>query len=196
MSKLRRTSKSSTKLADDLVGQGFEVSPRSALRLLPRLDSSLQANAKVKEGRQRPDRDAQFRYLNAQADSFVDGGQPVISVDKKKELLGNYANGGVEWAPVGGPERVEVRDFADRRRGLQRLPAARLKSRAGSASRRDRPGDHRLPLPARNLQVEPDRAPHVQLLRWLLNTGPLTRSLRAANVRTDGLSQGLIVREL
>ena len=118
MSKLRWTSKSSTKLADDLVGQGFEVSPRSVLRLLHRLGYSLQANAKVNEGRQSPDRDAQFRYLNGQADNFVDDGQPVISVDtKKKELLGNYANGGAEWAPAGEPERVEVHDFADRSLG-------------------------------------------------------------------------------
>ena len=63
MSKLRWTSKSSTKLADDLVEQGFEVSPRSVLRLLHRLGYSLQANAKVAEGRQHPDRDAQFNYL-------------------------------------------------------------------------------------------------------------------------------------
>jgi transposase len=104
MSRLRWTSKSSTKLADDLVGQGFEVSPRTVLRLLHRLGYSLQANAKVNEGRQHPDRDAQFRYLNGQADNFVDDGQPVISVDtKKKELLGNYANGGAEWAPAGEP---------------------------------------------------------------------------------------------
>jgi hypothetical protein len=118
MSKLRWTSKSSTKLADDLVGQGFEVSPRSVLRLLHRLGYSLQANAKVNEGRQHRDRDAQFRYINDRADAFVDDGQPVISVDtKKKELLGNYANGGAEWQPAGEPERVEVHDFADRALG-------------------------------------------------------------------------------
>ena len=114
MSKLRWTSKSSTKLADELVDQGFEVSSRSVLRLLHRLGYSLQANAKVAEGRQHPDRDAQFHYLNDMATSFIDDGQPVISVDtKKKELLGHYANGGNEWAPEGQPERVEVHDFAD-----------------------------------------------------------------------------------
>jgi transposase len=114
MSKLRWTSKSSTKLAEDLVRQGFEVSSRSVLRLLHRLGYSLQANAKVTEGRQHRDRDAQFHYLNDSASAFVDDGQPVISVDtKKKELLGNYANGGSEWAPAGQPERVEVHDFAD-----------------------------------------------------------------------------------
>jgi transposase len=84
MSKLRWTSKSSTKLADDLVGQGFEVSSRSVLRLLHRLGYSLQADAKVNEGRQHPDRDAQFGYINDRAGAFVDDGQPVISVDTKK----------------------------------------------------------------------------------------------------------------
>ena len=88
--------------------QGFEVSARTVLRLLHRLGYSLQANAKVIEGRQHPDRDAQFRYLNDMAPGFIDDGQPAISVDtKKKELIGDYANGGAEWAPAGEPERVE-----------------------------------------------------------------------------------------
>jgi Rhodopirellula transposase DDE domain len=115
MSLLRWTSKSSTNLARDLAGQGFAVSSRTVLRLLHRLGYSLQANAKVTEGRQHPDRDAQFRYLNDTAQSFIDDDQPVISVDtKKKELIGDYANGGVEWSPQGEPERVQVHDFADR----------------------------------------------------------------------------------
>jgi transposase len=114
MSRLRWTSKSSTKLADELVHQGFEVSSRSVLRLLHKLGYSLQANAKVSEGRQHPDRDAQFNHLNDTADAFIGDGQPVISVDsKKKELIGNYANGGAEWAPAGEPERTNVHDFAD-----------------------------------------------------------------------------------
>ena len=118
MSKLRWTSKSSTKLAAELVDQGFEVSSRSVLRLLHRLGYSLQANAKVTEGKQHPDRDAQFHYLNDMATSFIDDGQPVISVDtKKKELLGDYANGGTEWSPEGEPERVQVHDFPDRSLG-------------------------------------------------------------------------------
>jgi hypothetical protein len=114
MSRLRWTSKSSTKLADELVRQGFEVSSRSVLRLLHKLGYSLQANAKVSEGRQHPDRDAQFNYLNDTASAFIDDDQPVISVDsKKKELIGNYANRGAEWAPSGEPERTNVHDFAD-----------------------------------------------------------------------------------
>jgi transposase len=118
MSLLRWTAKSSTKLAEDLVRQGFEVSSRTVLRLLHRLGYSLQANVKVTEGRQHPDRDAQFGYLNDTAAAFLDDGQPAISVDtKKKELIGDYANGGTEWSPEGEPERVQVHDFADRALG-------------------------------------------------------------------------------
>lgn len=114
MSLLRWTSKSSTKLADELERKGFEVSSRTVLRLLHQLGYSLQANAKVTEGRQHADRDAQFRYLNDMASAFVEDGQPVISVDtKKKELIGDYANGGAEWAPAGEPERTQVHDFVD-----------------------------------------------------------------------------------
>ena len=114
MSRLRWTSKSSTKLAEELVRQGYDVSSRTVLRLLHLLGYSLQANAKVTEGRQHPDRDAQFHYLNDQAEAFIDDDQPVISVDtKKKELIGDYANGGTEWSPEGKPERVAVHDFAD-----------------------------------------------------------------------------------
>jgi transposase len=118
MSALRWTNKSSTKLAAELVSQGFEVSSRSVLRLLHRLGYSLQANAKVTEGRQHEDRDAQFGYLNEMATTFIADGQPVISVDtKKKELIGDFANGGKEWAPAGAPERVGVHDFKDRALG-------------------------------------------------------------------------------
>ncbi len=114
MSLLRWTSKSSTKLATELVAKGYEVSSRTVLRLLHQLGYSLQANAKVTEGRQHPDRDGQFRYLNDLAQGFVDGDEPVISVDtKKKELIGDYANGGREWAEAGTPERAQVHDFPD-----------------------------------------------------------------------------------
>jgi hypothetical protein len=118
MSLLRWTSKSSTKLADELVRQGYEVSSRTVLRLLHQLGYSLQANAKVTEGTQHPDRDGQFVYLNDTAATFIADGQPVISVDtKKKELIGDYKNGGQEWSPGGEPERVQVHDFADRALG-------------------------------------------------------------------------------
>ena len=118
MSLLRWTSKSSTNLAAELVGEGFDVSSRTVLRMLHYLGYSLQANAKVTEGRQHADRDAQFRYLNDMAVGFIADDEPVISVDtKKKELIGDYANGGAEWSPEGEPERVQVHDFADRSLG-------------------------------------------------------------------------------
>ena len=118
MSLLRWTSKSSTKLADELVRQGYEVSSRTVLRLLHQLGYSLQANAKVTECRQHPDRDGQFGYLNDMAASFIADGQPVISVDtKKKELIGDFKNGGREWSPGGEPEHVQVHDFADKALG-------------------------------------------------------------------------------
>jgi len=118
MSRLRWTQKSSTKLADELSAQGFDVSARTVLRLLHRLGYSLQANAKVNEGSQHADRDAQFGYLNTVAGEFQEADQPVISVDtKKKELIGDYANVGREWQPTGEPEEVNDHDFADRALG-------------------------------------------------------------------------------
>ena len=114
MSLLRWTSKSSVKLAEELERRGFSVSSNTVLRLLHLLGYSLQANAKVTEGRQHPDRDEQFRYLNETAVSFIAQNQPVISVDtKKKELIGEFANKGNEWALSGAPERVNVHDFKD-----------------------------------------------------------------------------------
>jgi Rhodopirellula transposase DDE domain len=112
MSLLRWTSKSATNLATELVRQGFDVSPRTVLRLLHRLGYSLRANAKVTQGKERADRDAQFRYLNSTVADFLAAGQPAISVDaKKKELVGDYANGEVEWQLAGLPARA--RDFSD-----------------------------------------------------------------------------------
>ena len=118
MSLLRWTSKSTEKLADELVRRGFKVSADTVGRMLKKLGYSLQAPAKVKEGTTHPDRDAQFRYLNAQAAAMVADGQPVISVDtKKKELVGEFDNGGGEWQPAGEPTRVNVHDFIDPAQG-------------------------------------------------------------------------------
>lgn len=114
MSLLRWTSKSTAKLARELVRQGFEISDDTVGRILKRLGYSLQSPAKVKEGAAHPDRDGQFRYLHGLARDFVTAGEPVISVDtKKKELVGDFDNGGVEWQPEGEPVRVNVHDFVD-----------------------------------------------------------------------------------
>jgi hypothetical protein len=82
------------------------------------LGYSLQANRKTREGSQHPDRDAQFEHIAARVRRFQRRGQPVISVDtKKKELVGDFKNGGREWRPKGEPEEVRVHDFMDKRLG-------------------------------------------------------------------------------
>jgi transposase len=114
MSYLRWTSKSTYELADELVRRGFQASAELVRRLLHQMGYSLQAPAKAKEGTSHPDRDAQFVYLNKLVSRFVKDAQPVISVDtKKKELIGEYANGGRERHPGGEPTRVGVHDFVD-----------------------------------------------------------------------------------
>ena len=115
---LRWTSKSTSKLAEELVRQGYRVSADSVGRLLKRLGYSLQAPSKQKEGTRHPDRDGQFRYLDKMAETFLADGQPAISVDtKKKELVGEFANGGREWHPKGEPTEVNVHDFVDKQLG-------------------------------------------------------------------------------
>jgi transposase len=112
------TSKSVRKLAAELRGLGHEVSYRTVARLLHELGYSLQANRKTKEGRQHPDRDAQFRHINEKVAAAIEASQPVISIDtKKKELVGEYKNGGREWRPKGDPVAVNVHDFPDKELG-------------------------------------------------------------------------------
>jgi len=114
MSPLRWTLKSTRVLAAELTRLGHKVGANLVGDLLRYLGFSLQANAKVTEGARHPDRDAQFRYINDRATEHLSAGQPVISVDcKKKELVGDYANGGKEWEPQGSPTRVGVHDFPD-----------------------------------------------------------------------------------
>ena len=108
------TSLSAARLAAELTRRGHAVSERTVNRLLHDLGYSLQSNRKTAEGRQHPDRDKQFRHLNRKARAFQRRGDPVVSVDtKKKELVGDFANGGREWRPKGDPERVRVHDFKD-----------------------------------------------------------------------------------
>jgi hypothetical protein len=113
MSPLCWTCKSAAKLAGELRSRGHDASERTVNRLLHALGYSLQANRKTIEGKGHPDRDAQFQYINRRVQAFQRRGQPVVSVDaKKKELVGQFRNGGREWRPRGQPEEVEVYDFA------------------------------------------------------------------------------------
>jgi Rhodopirellula transposase DDE domain len=115
MSFLRWTCKSAAKLAAALQTQGHRVSERTVNRLLHDLGYSLQSNRKTLEGCAHPDREAQFQYINRRAKAFQQQRQPVISVDtKKKELVGQFRNGGHEWHPHGQPEEVNVHDFPDK----------------------------------------------------------------------------------
>jgi hypothetical protein len=115
---LRWTSKSVRHLAEGLRELGHEAHFTTVAQLLRGLGYSLQANVKTREGRQHPDRDAQFRHINAVAKRAVKQGQPVISVDtKKKELVGDFKNAGREWRPTGEPELVRVHDFKDKQLG-------------------------------------------------------------------------------
>lgn len=117
-SPLRWTCKSTSTLARELTQQGHPVSARTVGRLLRAAGYSLQGNRKTKEGGAHPDRNAQFEHINATVKQFQRRRQPVISVDtKKKELVGNFKNGGREWRPQGEPEEVRVHDFLDKKLG-------------------------------------------------------------------------------
>ena len=96
----------------ELTRQGHPVSADTVHKLLKGQGFSLQANARTIEGRQHPDRDAQFRYINQQARAHLASGDPVISVDaKKKEQVGQYASPGRGWRPAGNPVKVADHDF-------------------------------------------------------------------------------------
>ena len=113
-SPLRWTCRSTRNLAEELRRQGHRVGERTVALLLHRAGYSLQSNRKVREGDSHPDRNVQFEHINAQVLAFQRRGQPVISVDtKKKELVGDFRNGGREWRPQGEPDEVRVHDFLD-----------------------------------------------------------------------------------
>jgi hypothetical protein len=117
-SPLRWTCKSTTQLATALNRQGHRISPRKVAYLLREQKYSLQATRKTEEGTSHPDRNEQFQYIHDRVKEFQERGQPVVSVDtKKKELVGNFHNGGREWQPAGSPERVNVHDFPDKELG-------------------------------------------------------------------------------
>lgn len=115
---LRWTCKSTRRLATELSSHGHAVSHTTVAEELHLQQYSLQRNRKTREGASHPDRNAQFLYIHETASAVQTRGDPVISIDtKKKELLGNYKNGGQEWAPKGTPREVKVHDFLDKQLG-------------------------------------------------------------------------------
>jgi len=109
------TAKSVRALARTLRDQGHEVSHETVAKSLRSLDYSLQGNRKTKEGSNHPDRDAQFRHINETVKAALLAEEPTISVDtKKKELVGDFKNGGREWRPKGDPVEVRTHDFKDK----------------------------------------------------------------------------------
>ncbi len=111
-------SKSMDKLADALTAMGHPVSADTVRKELVKLGFSRQFNRKSHEGSNHPERDAQFEHINANVVAAQANHQPVISVDtKKKELIGNFKNGGSDWRPKGAPRRVNVHDFVDKELG-------------------------------------------------------------------------------
>jgi len=111
-SALRWTCKSLRVLSGELKGQGYAVSHKLVGQLLRDMGYSLQANYKTSEGKQHPDRNEQFEFINLLVEENIEKANPVISVDaKKKELVGRFKNPGREWHPKGDPEKVNVYDF-------------------------------------------------------------------------------------
>jgi len=118
MSPLRWTCKSTYTLAEELKRQGFQVSPWKVGELLRKKGYSLQANRKTREGKQHPDRNAQFEHINRRVMACQRQGQPAVSVDtKKKEVLGNRKNAGRTYRPKGKPVEVDTHDFPDAKLG-------------------------------------------------------------------------------
>src|SRR6202035_3237294 len=111
-------SKSIEKLAATLTQMGHPISADTVCTELVKLGFSRQSNRKADEGSKHPDRNAQFEYINAKVIAAQAQQQPVISVDtKKKELVGNFKNGGTDYRPKGDPQRVNVHDFEDKKLG-------------------------------------------------------------------------------
>lgn len=117
-SPLRYSCKGVRRLAQALRRQGFRVGRQAVAEMLRGMGYSLQANRKTREGKQHPDRDAQFEFIGRRVGEFRAAGWPAVSVDtKKKELLGDFKNPGREWRPAGRPEPVRVHDFASKGAG-------------------------------------------------------------------------------
>ena len=112
------TTKSLRNLEYELRKQGHCISHTVLAEMLHQMKYSLQSNSKIKEGKNHPDRNAQFEYISKKVKGFLKKKEPIISVDsKKKELVGNFKNSGREWRPKGSPEEVQVHDFMIKKLG-------------------------------------------------------------------------------
>jgi transposase len=117
-SPLRWTCKSLTNLQRELQAQGYTLGRTKVSEILHQLGYSLQGNRKTREGKDHPDRDAQFEHIAARVTAYRRGGRPAVSVDtKKKETLGKKANVGKEYRPKGSPREVDTHDFPDKAKG-------------------------------------------------------------------------------
>ncbi len=121
-SPLRWSAKSVRHLSATLTSQNHPVGKSVVGEMLRGMGYSLQANSKTREGSRHPDRNAQFEHINARASATLKAGLPVISVDtKKKELIGDFKNGGREWRPKGDPQKVRAHDFIIDEKGKGRV---------------------------------------------------------------------------
>ena len=150
-------SKSHDKLAVALQRMGHRISANSVRRLLPALGYSRQSNRKADEGSKHPDRDAQFEHINAKVIAARAADQPVISVDtKKKELIGNYRNGGTDYRPKGDPRRVKVQGAGG---GMGRTGGGLRDHGSGALDHRPRPEGSRRCATAERPGSPPGRRP-------------------------------------
>jgi transposase len=123
MQPLLWTCKSTKNLAQELQNRGFHISDRTVSHLLHKLGYSLQSNRKTLEGKQYPDRNVQFEYINNKIKEFQRSNSPVVSIDaKKKELVGNFKNAGQEWHLASEPENVQMHDFESGKRNKKAIP--------------------------------------------------------------------------
>ena len=114
-SPLKWTCKSTRELSRQLKKSGYTVSHSTVARLLKDVGYSLQSNRKTIEGKQHPDRNAQFEHISRRIKSQQRAGQPALSVDtKKKELIGKFKNSGRTWRRKGQPVEVQTHDFPEK----------------------------------------------------------------------------------
>jgi hypothetical protein len=110
ISGLKWTHRTTAKIAAELCTLGIEVSPKTVGKLLKQMGFSLRVNHKKVSRTSPEERDSQFARIAELREQFAAAGLPVISIDtKKKELIGNFKNGGAAYGRE--PTRVNDHDF-------------------------------------------------------------------------------------